>query len=99
MFSGALEILWGNLLKQICHLKKSDNMKFSRILVRLNNHEGLKEDIEIKDKNISIIQTSDYEGLPFRCWRCHKYNNLQGSSQLTIRYNFRPRSSDGMLNI
>ena len=85
MFSGALEILWGSLLRQICHLKKSDNMKFYRILVRLNNHEGLKEDIEIEHKNISIIRTSDYEGFPFRCWRYHKYNNLWGSSQLTIR--------------
>ena len=63
MFSGALEILWGSLLRQIYHLKMLGNMNFFRILVRLNNHEGLKEDIEIEHKNISIIQTWTMRGV------------------------------------
>lgn len=30
-----------------------------------------------------FVQTLDYEGIPFRCWRCHRVGNIASDCSLT----------------
>jgi hypothetical protein len=50
-------------------------MSVARILVRLDLRPGLLKDLTIETVSGSFIQPLDYEGIPFRCHRCHIYGH------------------------
>lgn len=51
-------------------------MAYARILVHLDTNDGLHEHITLHWRNHSRQQKLDYEGVPFRCRRCHKVGHL-----------------------
>jgi hypothetical protein len=54
----------------------SGEMDVARILVLLNIREGLKEYLNLTDLGRTTVQILDYEGIPFRCRRCHEYGHI-----------------------
>ena len=48
----------------------------ARILVGLEIYKGLVDKLPIESAGGTHIQQIDYEGLPFRCHRCHKLGHL-----------------------
>lgn len=51
-------------------------MTMARILVHLDTRPGLEEKITLHHCHVSRKQALDYEGVPFRCRRCHKIGHL-----------------------
>jgi hypothetical protein len=51
-------------------------MAVARILVLLNVREGLKEFLNLTYLGRTRVQILDYEGIPFRCRRCHEYGHI-----------------------
>jgi hypothetical protein len=51
-------------------------MLVARILVLLNIREGIREFLNLTDLGRIRVQILDYEGVPFRCRRCHEYGNI-----------------------
>lgn len=51
-------------------------MTMARILVHLDTREGLEEKITLHWRHFSHRKNLDYEGVPFRCRRCHKDGDL-----------------------
>lgn len=49
---------------------------YARILVEIDVSKGLPEMIKLASPNGSWIQLLDYEGIPFRCRKCHKIGHL-----------------------
>lgn len=56
--------------------KHTRDMAMARILVLIDLREGFIEDICLSTKYGEITQTLDYEGVPFRCHRCHSTKHL-----------------------
>jgi hypothetical protein len=54
----------------------SGKMVVARILVSLNNREGLREFLNLIDLRCTRVQILDYEGVPFYCRRCHEYDHV-----------------------
>lgn len=44
--------------------------------MHLDTREGLEENITLQWHNFTKVQILDYEGVPFRCRRCHKVRHL-----------------------
>lgn len=55
---------------------ESGNRTLARILVHLDTREGLEEQITLQWGRCIRVQLLDYEGVPFRCRRCHKVGHL-----------------------
>lgn len=51
-------------------------MTMARILVHLGTRAGLEEKITLHRRHFSRKQLLDYEGVPFRCRRCHQVGHL-----------------------
>lgn len=51
-------------------------MAYARILVHMDLSGGLPEYINIQRRDATRRQMMDYEGVPFRCRRCHKVGHL-----------------------
>jgi len=56
--------------------EKSGILTMARILVHLDTKEGLEENLTLHWRHFSQRQNLDYEGVPFRCRRCHKVGHL-----------------------
>jgi hypothetical protein len=65
-----------------------------RILVSLNIREGLWEFLNLTDLGQTRVQILDYEGVPFRCRRCHEYGHIVMDCKKSSRGHFGSRSSD-----
>jgi hypothetical protein len=59
-------------------------MLVSCILVSLNIRRGLVEEIKLSWGEKSYMQKLDYEGIPFRCRRCHKHGHIASECQLLM---------------
>lgn len=66
----------GNFLDFDKSYESSDNKFMAWILINLDIREGLEEHITLHWKIFTRIQHLDYEGMPFRCRRCHKVGHL-----------------------
>jgi len=55
---------------------ESRNRTLACILVYLDTHEGLEEKITLHWGKFTRVQILDYEGVPFRCCRCHKVGHI-----------------------
>lgn len=50
-------------------------MSLAQILVKLEPREGLYAELEMSSLDLTHQQTQDYEGIPFRCRRCHQHGH------------------------
>lgn len=60
-------------------------MAYARILVNLDRRGGLLESITIQWRETTRKQIIDYEGIPYRCRRCHKVGHLYRDCSLIRR--------------
>lgn len=51
-------------------------MAYARILINMDTRGGLYEHITIQWRDSARRQIIDYEGIPYRCRRCHKVGHL-----------------------
>ena len=56
--------------------KHTREMMMARILVLLDLREGLASDVCLDTKYGKVTQILEYEGVPFRCHRCHSDEHL-----------------------
>lgn len=66
----------GTYLEHDQSYERTGIMNMARILVHLDNRAGLEEKITLHRRHFSHKQHLDYEGVPFRCRRCHKVGHL-----------------------
>lgn len=59
--------------------KETGSMAVARILVNMDFKNGFPVDIGIDTPKGRIIQIFDYEGIPFRCHRCHQVGHMVAS--------------------
>ena len=69
------------LESKVCYL--------GRVLVLLDLHNGLASDIDIKLGDTIFSQIMDYVGIPFKCYRCHRYGHLASYYHLYLKRNYR----------
>lgn len=81
----------GIFLEADMYFRETRDMILARTLVRLDPREGLAEEIHLQYQYYSYTQIIDYEQLPFRCHRCHKYVHLAWDFPLGIRRRRRHR--------
>jgi len=60
-------------------------MTVARILVKLDLKKGLPQEFTINSATGTIVQMLDYEGIPFRCHRCHVYGHGVESCPLPFK--------------
>lgn len=65
-------------------------MAMAHIMVLLNLREGLTEDICLATKYGMLTQILDYEGVPFRCHRCHLADHLVAQCDKVFSGKWRP---------
>jgi hypothetical protein len=63
---------------------ESGEMAVARILVSLDIQEGLIEELELIFGEKSLKHKLDYEGVPFRCRRCHQYGHIANQCSLPL---------------
>lgn len=66
----------GTYLEHDRSYEKTGIRTMARILVHLDTRPGLEEKITLHHSHVSRKQLLDYEGVPFRCRRCHKIGHL-----------------------
>jgi hypothetical protein len=66
----------GSFLNTNMSFKTSEELSMAIILVMLNVRKGLEKYLELVLGNSSYMQILDYEGVPFKCRRCHHYGNM-----------------------
>jgi hypothetical protein len=71
----------------------SGEMSVARILVLLNIREGLKEFLNLTYLGRTRVQILDYEGVPFRCRRCHEYGHIVKDCKSTMKERKNTRST------
>ena len=69
-------------------------MSMAKILVSLDLRLRLLKELTIVTTSGSFIQPLDYEGIPFRCHRCHAYGHGIVDCKLPFKNNTRG-SGDG----
>jgi len=48
----------------------SSCMEIATILVSIDLRDGLAIEFTLKKGSITLVQRLDYQGIPFRCFRC-----------------------------
>lgn len=80
LWSLAFVRLFGNHIGEFIDadysFKQTRDMAMARILVLIDLREGLAEDLCLDTNYGSFTQMLDYEGVPFRCHRCHSTDHL-----------------------
>jgi hypothetical protein len=60
-------------------------MTMAHILVLINLQKGLYQELLIESTAGDFVQTLDYEGIPFRCHRCHVYGHDVENCPISIK--------------
>lgn len=68
--------------------KVTGEISIARILVLLDLHEGLSPKMCLKTMLRDVVQELDYEGVPFRCHRCHSADHFVVQCDQPFRGNF-----------
>jgi len=71
---------------------QSKNRTLARILVHLDTREGLGEKITLQWGKFIKVQILNYEGVPFRCWRCHRVGHIFKGCPLKKKIRGHPKS-------
>lgn len=66
----------GTYLEHDQAFEKTGIMTMVHILVHFDTREELEENITLHWQHLSHRQNLNYEGVPFRCRRCHKVGHL-----------------------
>jgi hypothetical protein len=69
----------------------SRKMSVARILVSLNLRKGLSDTLELTRDGLLFRKPLDYEGIPFKCHRCHKHGHRVVDFSLPLKH----RASQG----
>jgi hypothetical protein len=75
----------GNYMDVNMSFISSGRMSMAHILVSLNVRKGLSGEIELSWGNIVFMQKLDYEGIPFKCHRCHKHGHRVSECPLPMK--------------
>lgn len=75
----------GTYLEHDKSYEQTGIMTMARILVHLDTRPGLEEKITLHHRHFSCKKLLDYEGVPFRCRRCHKIGHLYKDCPLLSR--------------
>jgi hypothetical protein len=67
--------------------RESGKISMARILVALDVREGLAEELQLIKEEVHFHQKMDYEGISFRCHRCHKH--MHNASQRSLPFRLR----------
>jgi hypothetical protein len=85
----AIGNLLGSYLEVDMSFEDTGYMTVARILVKINLRKGLLQEITIDSAAGTFVQTLDYEGIPFRCHRCHVYGHGVANFPLPFKGNDR----------
>jgi len=66
--------------------KISNRMSVARMLVRMDFRKGFPAEMGIETEWGIITQKLDYEGIPFKCHRCHSYGHVVADCTMTPRF-------------
>ena len=81
----------GNFLGQYVELDLSyedtNIMCVGKILVNLNLREGLVESIILHKGEFYFIQDLDYQGMHFKCNKCHSYGYVVLDCSISLKNN------------
>jgi hypothetical protein len=66
----------GHFYEAELSFKSIGYMAMAHILVGMKLTNGLVDCISIQHQGCTFTQELDYEGIPFRCGRCHAYGHL-----------------------
>jgi hypothetical protein len=80
-----LVIFLGSFLEADMSFEETGLMTVARILVKLDLKKGLPQEITINSAAGTFVQMLDYEGIPFRCHRCHVYGHGVASCPLPFK--------------
>jgi hypothetical protein len=75
----------GSFIEYDMSFEESGIMSVARILVQLDLQLGLLHELVIELSSRYFVQTLDYEGIPFRCHRCHVYGHRVSDCTLTFK--------------
>ena len=79
----------GNFLGEyVCSdqtFQESSYYTVAKIMVKIDLKLGLSSEISVKTKDGDFTKLLDYEGVPFRCHRCHAYGHLVDSCPYPYR--------------
>jgi hypothetical protein len=81
----AIGNMLGSFIEADMSFKESCHMSVARILVQLDLRPGLLQELINESSSGSFVQTLDYEGIPFRCHRCHVYGHGVADCTLTFK--------------
>ena len=65
--------------------QESSYYTVAKIMVKIDLKLGISSEISVKTKDGDFSQVLDYEGVPFRCHRCHAYGHLVASCPYPYR--------------
>jgi len=89
----AIENHLGEFLATDMGFIDSGEMVVTRILVLLNIREGLKECLNLTYFGRTRVKILDYEGVHFRCRRCHEYGHIIKECKSSSKGHRTPRST------
>jgi hypothetical protein len=81
----AIGNILGSYLEADMSFEVTGLMKVAHILFLINLRKGLYQDLLIESTVGDFVQTLDYEGIPFRCHRCHVYGNSVENCPISIK--------------
>jgi hypothetical protein len=81
----AIGNIMGSYLEADISFEVTGLMKVAHILFLINLRKGLYQDLLIESIVGDFVQTLDYEGIPFRCHRCHVYGNSVENCPISIK--------------
>jgi len=76
----------GKFIVEDMHYKISKKMTVARILVRMDFRKGFPAEMGIETEWGFVNQKLDYEGIPFKCHRCHTYGHVVAECTMIPRY-------------
>jgi hypothetical protein len=81
----AIGNLLGSYLEADMSFEVTGLMTVAHILVLINLRKGLYQELLIESTTGDFVQTLDYEGIPFRCHRCHVYGHGVENCPISIK--------------
>jgi hypothetical protein len=85
--------LLGSYLEADMSFEDTRIMTVAHILVKINLKKGLLQELTIESAAGTFVQMLDYEGIPFRCHRCHVYGH--GVATFPLPFKGSDRKSKG----
>lgn len=75
----------GEFMAADMNFEATGQMTVERILVHMEFKKGFPPDIGVVTPKGRLIKLLDYEGIPFRCHKCHHYGHMVDSCPMAPR--------------